>query len=178
MRTGRRGARPGMYATSAETGRSGASERAGCDARAAPRGLRARAALGRRLLAGLLLVEVVLDDRALLALFGQDRPGDQVDQRARSSSEDRERCEDYPDDVGVDPEIIPDACADPGDHAPFSRPDQPLVPIGSVHTPIMPLPMGAQTAGVPAAAAAEPAGGGPWRDGLAHLGRQTPAAYA
>jgi len=42
----------------------------------------------------------------------------------------------------------------------------------------MPLPVAAQTAGVRQQRRPGPADGGPWQDGLTHLGRQTPAAYA
>src|SRR5262249_60005846 len=84
----------------------------------------------------LLLVQVVLGDRAFLALFRHDYPGNQVHQRGGTGAEDGEYREDDADDVGVDAEELPDPRADPGDHASFSRPDQLLL---IVHTPIMPL---------------------------------------
>src|SRR5690349_11276992 len=86
----------------------------------------------------LLLVQVVLGDRACLALFRHDHPGDQIHQRGGTSTEDGEYREDDADDVGVDAEKLPDTSADPGDHPSFPRPDQLLLITCSVHTPIMP----------------------------------------
>src|SRR5215472_8929487 len=86
----------------------------------------------------LVLVQVVLGDRAFLAFFRNDHPGDQVHQRGGAGAEDGEYREDDADDVGVDAEKLPDTSADPGDHASFPRPDQLLLITCSVHTPIMP----------------------------------------
>src|SRR6266566_1549209 len=91
---------------------------------------------GRRLL--LLLVQVVLGDRAGFALFRYDNPGGQVHQRCRARTENGQCGERDADDVGVDPEELPDARTDPRDHPSFPGADQLLVVIRSVHSPIMP----------------------------------------
>src|SRR5215813_5507976 len=82
----------------------------------------------------LVLVQVVLGDRLLLAFLGYDGPGDQVHERAYPSAEDRECRENNTDDVGINAEVLSDPGANPGDHAALTRPDQLLASIRSVHT--------------------------------------------
>src|SRR5262249_41669408 len=78
------------------------------------------------------LVQVVLGDRLLLALFGQNDPGDQVHQRARPGAEDREHSENKADDVGVDAEVLANPGANPGDHSALTGPVQLLAITHSV----------------------------------------------
>src|SRR5262245_56791721 len=95
------------------------------------------------------LVQVVLGDRLLLALLGQNDPGDQVHQRARPGAEDREHREDQADDVGVDAEVLANPGANPGDHSALTGPVQLLAITHSVHASDHALPGAAQTAGPP-----------------------------
>src|SRR5262249_36012147 len=95
------------------------------------------------------LVQVVLGDRLLLALLGQNDPGDQVHQRARPGAEDREHRKDKADDVGVDAEVLANPGANPGDHSALTRPVQLLAITHPVHPPDHALPGAAQTAGPP-----------------------------
>jgi hypothetical protein len=72
-----------------------------------------------------------LEDRAVPALFRQDRPGDQVNQDAEAP-EDGQDAEREPDQVDVDAEIGGKPSADPGDHPAVPEPKQPFAPAAVV----------------------------------------------
>ncbi len=77
------------------------------------------------------LVDERLHDRLFLALFGEDGPGEQVEQQAKAV-EDGEHAEQEPDEVNVDLEVRGEGCADAGDHPPVLRTDQPTAPAVAV----------------------------------------------
>ena len=77
------------------------------------------------------LVDERLQDRAVLAFLGKDRPSDQVQQDAEPV-EDREHPEREPDEVHVHPEVRGKPGTDPGDEPTLPDPEQPLVPAAVV----------------------------------------------
>src|ERR1700733_10685282 len=70
-------------------------------------------------------VDEGLQDRVVLVLLRQDRPGDQVDEDAKTV-EDREHTEPEPDQVHVDLEVRGKPGAHPGDHPALLEPEQSL----------------------------------------------------
>jgi hypothetical protein len=77
------------------------------------------------------LAEDRLDDGLVLALFGKDHPGHQVDQRAKAVEE-GEHAEQEPDEVDVDPEVGSERGADPGHHPSVPRTNQSAAPAAAV----------------------------------------------
>jgi len=92
---------------------------------------------GRRLIASLSLLTALVDegfqDRGVLVLFGEDRPGDHVREDAEPV-EDREDPEREPDEVNVHPEVASEPGADAGHDPSLPDAQQSLAPAAIVFT--------------------------------------------